>query len=199
MDENSDKQLIEDQYQEEIVTRIFRNIRFIPQLLRNKLDLYSPKLHKTGAFCRGSLRNALVVIVSITALSGTQRAIGADMGDARNFITVATGSTPSPNDPRVFEVQKQLEAIETACSRTSRGAGIHDKLGKGHSLLDAKVPLQVLLADFTRIAAAQCGNMDDSTLIALYVLERNSGRSHSSTVAALRNNPQALAAKWNSR
>ncbi len=38
MDENSDKQLIEDQYQEEIVTRIFRKVRFIPQVLRDILS-----------------------------------------------------------------------------------------------------------------------------------------------------------------
>jgi hypothetical protein len=145
------------------------------------------------------LRRVSMVMISVAVLSGTQQAICADLGDARNFLTVATGGTSPSNDPRVLEVKRQLEAIESACSSTSRGAGPHDKLGKAHSMLDAKVPLLVLLADFTRIAAAQCGTFDDSSLLGLYVLERNSGRSHSSTVAALRSNPRALVAKWSNR
>lgn len=64
-------------------------------------------------------------------------------------------------------------------------AGIHDKLAKAHSLLRVNQSLLELLSDFVRIANAQCRNIDDGTLISLYVLERNSGVSHSVTVARL--------------
>jgi hypothetical protein len=146
-----------------------------------------------------TLTNSLVVMAVMAVCAGAQGVLAADAGDARNFLAVATGSVASSDDPRILEVHRQLELIEAACSRTSRGAGFHDKLGKGSSMVNAKVPLLVLLSDFTRIAAAQCGIVDDGTLISLYVLERNSGRSHASTVTALRNNPKAVIAKWSSR
>ena len=38
MDKNSGKWLIENENQEEIVTRIFRKVRFIPQVLRDILS-----------------------------------------------------------------------------------------------------------------------------------------------------------------
>jgi len=123
----------------------------------------------------------------------------ADEHDAKNFITVATGSVPSPGDSRIKTVDRQLSAIESSCAATSKGAGIHDKLAKAHSLLRVNQSLLELLSDFVRIANAQCRNIDDGTLISLYVLERNSGVSHSVTVARLSQSPSALVTKWSNR
>lgn len=123
----------------------------------------------------------------------------ADERDAKNFITVATGSVPSSGDARIKQVERQLETILTLCAKTSRGAGIHDKLAKAHSLLRTQQSLLELLADFVHVAGAQCKRIDDSALISLYVLERNSGATHAATVMRLMKNPDALIAKWSSR
>ena len=122
----------------------------------------------------------------------------ADDTDARNFITNATGSTTSQNDPRIAVVNRQLESIRSSCAQTSRGAAIHDKLVKAHSLLTTQQSLLVLLEDFVRVARAQCSRMDDSLLISLYVIERNSGSSHATTISRLIKDPGSLARKWRS-
>ena len=122
-----------------------------------------------------------------------------DSTDASNFITVATGSQPSPSDPRIAVVQSQLQTIQRYCASRSRGASITDKMAKSHSLLQVKQPLLALLTDFVRVARAQCSAVDDSTLLSLYVLERNSGAQHGSTIDRLSKNPGALVAKWSSR
>jgi hypothetical protein len=127
------------------------------------------------------------------------RYAAADETDARNFLTVATGSVPSSNDPRISIVQRQLEMIERYCAATSSGPGIHDKLGYAHSQLQVQQSQMAMLADFVRIARAQCSQMNSSALVTLYVLERNSGTSHSATVERLTKNPKGLLAKWKSR
>lgn len=119
--------------------------------------------------------------------------------DAKNFITIASGSVPSPTDPRIRTVERQLNLIDSTCASTSKGAGIHDKIGMAHSNLKVSQSLFELLNDFVSIASAQCNRIDDSSLLALYVLERNSGQSHIQTVARLKKNPGALIAKWSSR
>lgn len=125
--------------------------------------------------------------------------VRANERDARNFITVATGSVPSSSDPKIKVVEKQLDAIQAFCATTSKGAAIHDKLGKAHSLLRTQQSLLQLLADFVGVAKAQCRQIDDVTLITLYLLERNSGATHAATIMNLTKNPRALAAKWSSR
>ena len=139
----------------------------------------------------------------LTALMITlsaQAAGALDIGDARNFVTLASGRVVALDDPRVLEAQRQLELIERACARTSSGAGIHDKIAKTHSLADSGVSLSVMLADFTKVAAAQCGRFDDTTLLALYGLETSrGGKSHAAAIAAVRSNPRALVEKWSRR
>lgn len=133
------------------------------------------------------------------ALLAPWSSVLANEHDAKNFITVATGSVPSLGDARIKIVDQQLNAIKSSCAATSTGAGIHDKLAKLHSLLQVNQSLLELLSDFVRIASAQCRNIDDSTLISLYVLERNSGASHSTTVTKLSKTPGTLLAKWKGR
>lgn len=120
--------------------------------------------------------------------------------DAKNVLAIATGSTPNLDDPRISIVNRQLEAISNSCASTSsRGAGIHDKLTYAHSQLKVRQSLLVMLVDFVAIAHARCSSIDDSTLLGLYVLERNDGASHNSTVAKIIRNPKPLIAKWRSR
>ena len=119
----------------------------------------------------------------------------ADEHDARNFITVATGSVPSAGDSRIKSVERQLDAIQAYCGATSSGAGIHDKIAKAHSLLRTQQSLLELLSDFVRVASAQCDKIDSGTLISLYVLERNAGETHIGTVMRLAKNPRSLVAK----
>jgi len=133
------------------------------------------------------------------ALFFSQHAAAADETDARNFLTVATGSVPSANDPRIPLVQRQLEMIEHYCASTSSGPGIHDKLSYGHSQLRVQQSLMAMLTDFVKITRAQCANVDSTALVTLYVLERNSGTSHFTTVEGLVKNPKALLAKWKAR
>ena len=83
--------------------------------------------------------------------------------DARNFLTVVTGSVPSANDPRISIVQRQFEMIEHYCATTNSGPGIHDKLGYGHSQLRVQHSLMAMLTDFVRIARAQCAQVDSTT------------------------------------
>lgn len=127
------------------------------------------------------------------------RNVAADEADARNFLTIATGSTPSSNDPRISIVQRQLEMIEHYCAATSSGPGIHDQLGFAHSQLKVQQSLLTLLTDFVRIARAQCSQVSSTTLVTLYVLERNSGASHFSAIEGLMKNPKVLLARWKSR
>ena len=144
------------------------------------------------------VRFASLVIGVCVALFVSRHA-AADETDARNFLTVATGSVPSPNDPRVSIVQRQLEMIERYCAATSSGPGIHDKLAYAHSQLQVQQSQMAMLTDFVRIAKAQCSHVNSSTLVTLYVLERNSGTSHFATVEGLTKNPKGLLAKWKSR
>ena len=143
--------------------------------------------------------NIFASLAIFVALLTTWSSVLADEHDAKNFITVATGTDPSSGDAKINSVDRQLRAIEASCASTSRGAGIHDKLAKTHSLLRTSQPLLDLLTDFVHIASAQCKRLDDSTLISLYVLERNSGVSHTATVAKLSKNPGSLVTKWSSR
>jgi hypothetical protein len=145
-----------------------------------------------------SFHAAATSAVAIAAF-GFAGAARADDGDARNFLTIATGSVADPGDPRIQVVRRQLDAITAACGGTSSGAGIHDKLGKGHSLMKTQQPLLQLLADFVRIAQAQCSAIDDTTLITIYVLERNAGAGHTATVNRVIANPKTLIAKWSRR
>lgn len=115
--------------------------------------------------------------------------------DAKNLITVATGSLPSSNDPRIPIVELQLSTIQENCA----SAGFHDKLAKAHSLLTVKQSLLQVLADFVIVSRVQCAKLGDSTLVTLYVLERNAGASHSATINRLTKNPSALVAKWSAR
>lgn len=144
------------------------------------------------------VRFASLIIGFCVVLSVSPAAV-ADEADARNFLTVATGSVPSPKDARVSIVQRQLEAIERYCAATNSGAGIHDKLSYAHSQLRAQQSLIAMLTDFVRIAKAQCSQMNSASLVTLYVLERNSGTSHPATVEHLMKNPNGLLAKWKSR
>ena len=139
--------------------------------------------------------SALVVTISFAAYVPAR----ADDTDAKNFITVVTGSVPLSGDSNIGAVSRQFEIIRDYCHSTSHGASIGDKIAKSHSLLKVQQSLLVLLSDFTRIARAQCSRVDDSTLLSLYVLERNSGASHRTTVEKLSRNPTALIAKWSSR
>lgn len=116
--------------------------------------------------------------------------------DARNFLTVATGSVPSKNDPLVQTVQRQLEMAEYYCTVSNSGYSMHDRLAKAHSLLRVQQSLLELLVDFVRIAKSQCTKFDSGTLTSLYVLERDDGASHFATVERLIKNPQPLIAKW---
>ena len=138
----------------------------------------------------------VVVLLSLVlATTAVEAQIGPN--DASNFIAVATGLIPSPSDPRIPIVQSQLEAIQTSCEATSRGASVTDKLAKSHSLLKVSQPLLPLLSDLVSVARAQCANVDNATLFALYVLERNAGATHTSTIQKLAKNPRALLRKWN--
>lgn len=141
------------------------------------------------------MNNFASLVISLALLT-TWSSVRANDYDAENFITVATGTVPSPGDAKIKAVSRQLRAIEASCANTSRGAGIHDKLAMAHSLLRTSQPLLDLLTDFVHIANAQCKRFDDSTLISLYVLERNSGASHTATVAKLLRNPGPLVTKW---
>lgn len=123
----------------------------------------------------------------------------ADEYDAKNLITIATGSAPAASDSKIRVVMGQLESVQSSCSATRKGAGFHDKIAKSHSLLNVKQSLLLLLNDFVYVAKLQCANIDDSTLLTLYVLERNSGASHQATIAKLSKNPKQLIAKWSAR
>lgn len=136
--------------------------------------------------------------ISVAVLTAGSN-VCADEHDAKNFITVATGTVPSSGDAKIQSVDRQLRTIEASCASTSRDAGIHDKLAKAHSLLHTSQSLLDLLTDFVHIANAQCKRLNDSTLISLYVLERNSGTSHKATVAKLSKNPGLLVTKWSNR
>ena len=119
----------------------------------------------------------------------------ADAYDARNFLTIATGSAASLSDPRIPIIERQLEMIQENCA----SGGIHDKIGKAHSLLTVPQSLLQLLTDFVRVSRAQCAKIDDTMLLSLYVLERNAGASHAITVSNLIKNAPSLLAKWRSK
>lgn len=120
--------------------------------------------------------------------------------NATNFITVATGRTPSKNDPLINTVNQQLNSIRESCASTTTGAGIHDKLVRVYSDIHIKDPsLLVILGDFVVLAKIQCRKFSDTMLATLYLLERNEGASHSSTIAKLSKNPAQLIKKWSSR
>ena len=142
---------------------------------------------------------ALCNLAVVVTLILPWKLVQADEHDARNFITVATGSVPSNDDPKLRLVERQLDAIQVFCATTSKGAAINDKLAKAHSLLRVQQSLVEMLADFVRVASAQCKRFDDGTLISLYVLERNSGATHLATMIRLTKNPDALVAKWSAR
>ena len=144
------------------------------------------------------VRFATLIIGVCVALFVPRDAAAAE-ADARNFLTVATGAIPSPNDPRVSIVQRQLEMIERYCAATSSGTGIHDTLSYAHSQLREQQSLMAMLTDFIRIARAQCSQVNSASLVTLYVLERNSGTAHFATVERLTKNPKGLLAKWKSR
>lgn len=130
----------------------------------------------------------------------TQTAMAVTESDAKNFLTVATGRVASLNDPEVARVLRQLETIEDACARTSRGPGIHDKLGYSMSQVNSSgTSLLQMLADFIPVAKAQCGTIQDATLLAVYVLERNSGASHTATIKKLTTAPRPLIQKWSNK
>lgn len=148
-------------------------------------------------FARSS--RALVSTFVVTVSLAAYVSVRADDTDAKNFLTIATGSVPSPGDSRIQVVSRQFEAIREYCRSTSRGASIGDMVAKSHSLLTAQQSLLMLLGDFVRVARVQCSRIDDSTLLSLYVLERNAGASHTSTIERLSRNPTALIAKWSSR
>lgn len=135
----------------------------------------------------------LTVLITISYLAST--AAYANQDDAKNFITVATGSVPASDDLTIKTVERQLDLIQTYCVT----AGIHDKLAKGHSMLKVSQPLLGLLNDFVNIARMQCNKTDFVTLISLYALERNSGATHAASVNNLTKNPRALTAKWSAR
>ena len=147
--------------------------------------------------CRSS--RAIGPALVFSAALVTHMSVRADDTDAKNFITIATSSVPSPSDSRIEVVNRQFEVIREYCRSTSRGASIGDKVAKSHSLLTVQQSLLAFLGDFVGVARAQCSHVDDSTLLSLYVLERNAGASHTSTIGRLTRNPGALVAKWSSR
>lgn len=133
---------------------------------------------------------ALILISVLPAMAADQ--------DAKNFITVATAVVPSDGDARIPVVSRQFADIQASCARTSRGGAIWDKLAKAHSLLRAPQSLLALLSDFVRVARASCSKLDDSTLISLYVIERNAGIDHAVVINPLVTNPEALVRKYGS-
>jgi hypothetical protein len=140
------------------------------------------------------------VILVISALFLPFKFASASETDAKNVLTVATGSVPSKNDPRIATIDEQLKAITRSCSATSSGAGIHDKLVKSYSDANSKNPsLLIVLSDFVGLANIQCKKFSDTMLLALYALEREEGATHSATIAKLKRNPSPLIAKWSSR
>ena len=140
-------------------------------------------------------RPLFVAFLALILVSVFPPAMAADQ-DAKNFITIATGVVPSDGDARIPVVSRQLANIQASCDRTSRGAPIWDKLAKANSLVRYPESLLALLSDFVRVARASCSRLDDSTLISLYVLERNAGHSHAVVVNRLVTNPGALVQKY---
>lgn len=136
----------------------------------------------------------LLVILGICAVDAQASEV-----DARNIITIATGSVPTEGDRRILTVAAQLQEIREFCIPSSSGGTVADKLAKSHSLLKVSQPLLPLLKDFVRVAAAQCSRFSDTMLMSLYVLERNDGAAHSTTVNRLVRDPNHLVKKWNSR
>ena len=142
-----------------------------------------------------NLKRSLIVVASIAVLSQFISPLAiANEYDAKNFITVATGNVPSPSDPAIHSVARQLDLVQVNCA----SSGIHDKLAKGHSLLTVRQSLLQLLADFVQVSRVQCSRIEDVTLISLYVLERNAGASHAATIGNLTRNAPSLVAKWRS-
>lgn len=141
----------------------------------------------------------LLTVARIFLLVGVMPFAYADEIDAKNLLLNSSEISLSANDPRIAIVHSQLETIRSYCSTTSKGAPIHDKLAYSYSRLRVNQSLPVFISDFVRIALAQCSKVDDSTLLGIYVLERNDGASHNTTVAKIIRNPAPLIAKWRSR
>ena len=115
--------------------------------------------------------------------------------DAKNFITNSTGIVPTDSDPRIPVVSRQFADIRASCAGTSSSVAVWDKLAKAHTQLKVNQSLLALLADFVRVARASCSRIDDSTLIALYVIERNAGASHQTVINRLIADPAAILRK----
>lgn len=139
-------------------------------------------------------RARLSAVVALVVAAGTLPALAAD-ANAKHFITNATGVVPSDSDPRIPAVSRQFEDIRISCVGTSSAVPIWDKLAKAHSMLTPSQPLLALLADFVRVARASCASVDDSTLLSLYVIERNAGQPHQAVINRLITNPGALIRK----
>jgi hypothetical protein len=143
-------------------------------------------MHKKAKF-------ATVMLLSAT-LSGSL--LAANETQAMYFLAMATGSVPLAQDPRVLEVSRQLDAVETACAASSTGAGFHDKLVKAHSLMHVQQSLTQMLSDFVPLTRAQCRTMSDVDLLTLYVLERNHGAPRIRTLRRLEADPTAVRNRW---
>jgi hypothetical protein len=150
---------------------------------------------KSTHICLHQIFSITLTLTLILILSSAQAA----SPDAKNFITIATGVVASNSDTRIPMVNRQFSEIESYCARTSSGAAIWDKLAKGHSLMTTHQSLLLLLSDFVRVARASCSKFDDTTLISLYVLERNAGNDHTAVINRLITNPGALVRKYGSK